>query len=103
MRSPAASVSGAPKRAISSEPGIAATAQVATGTPIRIPTWVSLRCRSWWISGITGGTPMTGMRIAAPASHNRHRSFKRRPVDGPPSAVVVTCMRTGNSCHRPAM
>jgi hypothetical protein len=70
------------RRAISSEPGIAANANMLRGNPIRRPTWVSLMCRSSWISGITGGTASSGIRIAAPASQSSTRTVKSWGVVG---------------------
>src|SRR5579871_464240 len=61
----------APKRAISSDPGIAAHANSTTGRPARMPTSVSDMSRSWWISGISGGTANMVIRMPLPASHKR--------------------------------
>ena len=70
---PEMATASTPKRAISSEPGIAASANIASGNPISRPTCVSLMCRSSWMSGMTGGTARSGIRIAAPASQSSGR------------------------------
>ena len=46
MASPQVPTTSTPKRAINSEPGIAASANMLSGMPISSPTWVSLMCRS---------------------------------------------------------
>ena len=66
----------APKRAIMSEPGTAASAQVTSGSPIRMPTCVSLMLRSSRMSGITGGTAIMVTRMPIPASQRRHSAFQ---------------------------
>ena len=70
MASPQIATTSTPKRAINSEPGIAASANMLSGMPIKSPTWVSLMCRSSWMSGITGGTASSGMRMVTPASQS---------------------------------
>ena len=51
---------------------------MTSGMPISAPTWVSVMCRSSWISGITGGTTSSGIRIAAPASQSSASTPKMR-------------------------
>ncbi len=72
-----------PIRAISSDPGTAATAKIASGRPISRPTCVSDMCSSLWMSGITGGMARIVIRIATPASQSRHSGLSRRPTGGP--------------------
>ena len=50
---------------------MAAPANSTIGRPDRMPTWVSDRCRSSWISGMTGGTARMVSRSATPASQSR--------------------------------
>ena len=76
--SPVINVSVAPKRVMSSDPGTAATAQVTSGSPIKMPTSVSVMPSSSRMNGITGGTARMVMRIAIPASQSRHSSLRRR-------------------------
>jgi hypothetical protein len=71
--SPAMSVARAPKRAISSDPRIAAPANNTGGKPVRMPTWVSDMPRSVRISGMTGGTARIVMRNPLPASQSSSR------------------------------
>ena len=59
-----------PIRAINSEPGIAASANVKSGRPTRSPIWVSVMCSSACTSGITGGMARIVMRMATPANHS---------------------------------
>ncbi len=80
---PAATASRGPVRAIRSDPGIAASANIDNGRPIRSPTWVSDMRRSSWISGITGGTARIVMRMATPASQSTPMSLTNRPVESP--------------------
>ena len=71
--SPAMAVPRAPRRAISSDPGIAAIANSSTGNPESAPIARSLRANCRWINGRTGGTANTVRRRSAPASHNTAR------------------------------
>ena len=70
-------------RAIKSDPGTAAMANIASGSPINSPICVSDMCSCSCTSGITGGTTKSVMRMATPASHIRLKSLTRRPTDGP--------------------
>ena len=79
---PRISAGFAPMRAINSEPGTAAMANIASGTPIKSPICVSDIRRSWCTSGIIGGTTRSVIRMATPASHSRLRSLMRRPTVG---------------------
>src|SRR5512146_1510338 len=67
--SPVISAAVAPKRAISSEPGMAAAARSRVGRVPSVPISVSLRCSSVWMSGMTGGTARSVSRRPRPASH----------------------------------
>ena len=71
---PSVTASLAPIRAIRSDPGTAAMANSASGSPIRSPIWVSDIRSSSWMSGITGGTTNSVMRMATPASQSRHKN-----------------------------
>ena len=66
--SPASMVVSALKRAISSDPSIAAQANSTGGRPVRMPTCVSDIAKSARIGGMTGGTARIVMRSPAPAS-----------------------------------
>jgi hypothetical protein len=70
-RRPATSARRAPRRAMSSEPGIAAMASSATGRPVRTETPFSSSPRSRWMAGIKGGT---ASRVTARARGPSHRS-----------------------------
>ena len=76
MKNPPIATRSTPSRAISSEPGTAASANMVSGMPISAPTCVSLMCRSSWISGRIGGTTSSGSRMATPASQSRARMMK---------------------------
>src|SRR5262245_65246087 len=71
MSRPATSVGSAPRRAMKSDPGSAATAKRIMGRPERMPTSVPERRRSDWISAMTGGTARMLSRSATPASQSR--------------------------------
>ena len=79
--SPAMAARRAPSRAISSEPGIAASPNSNTGMPDNAPIPRSLSARSRWISGKTGGTASTVSRRSAPASHSTTSPNSAAPVD----------------------
>ena len=72
--SPISIAVSAPSRAIISEPAMAAPANSTIGRPDRMPIWVSDRCRSSWISGMTGGTARMVRRSATPASQSSSRA-----------------------------
>jgi hypothetical protein len=68
-----------PSLAIRSEPGTAAVARSSTGRATRTPTAFSSRCRSWWMSGITGGTAsMVTRRSIPPSQSSRSRNPSAR-------------------------
>ena len=87
----------APTRAIKSEPGIAATANIASGNPIRSPTWVSDMCNSSCSCGMTGGMTKSVMRMATPASQRRQSNRARPPAERPsrPEDVGMKTTRRG--------
>src|SRR5262249_30897163 len=60
-----------PKRATRADPGVAASAKTITGMPVSTPIAVPERCRSAWITDMTGGTASTVSRRQAPQVHNR--------------------------------
>ncbi len=70
-------------RAMSSEPGTAAMANSASGSPTSSPTCVSDMCSSRCTSGITGGMARIVMRMATPASQSRNRTLSSRPNERP--------------------
>src|SRR5262245_14391200 len=70
MRKPAISVGKAPNRAMKSDPGSAAIANRIMGRPERTPTSVPDRCRSAWMSAMTGGTARMLSRRANPSSQS---------------------------------
>ena len=78
-------------RAIKSDPGTAAIANNASGSPINSPTWVSDMCNSSCTCGITGGMARMVMRIATPASQSTNMSLMRRPT-GRPSRLAAEVM-----------
>ncbi len=90
MSSPMISVGNAPKRAIKSEPGTAASANSTSGNPDRMPTWVSVRCRSSWISRITGGTARMVSRRLIPASHSNATEVTSRANGVAPRAACAS-------------
>src|SRR5262245_6314669 len=69
-RRPAISVARAPSRAISSEPGTAASMNSTGGSPDRMPTCVSLKDSSSWIARMSGGTARMVRRRPTPAIHS---------------------------------
>src|SRR5205807_3292874 len=81
---PSASAGTGPRRAISSDPGTAASANSSEGSPVRTPTWVSDRFRSAWIAGSTGGTASTVARNPAPASQSNVSGNRTRRTETPP-------------------
>jgi hypothetical protein len=89
----------APTRAINSEPGIAATANIARGNPIRSPTWVSDMCNSSCSCGMTGGMTKSVMRMATPASQRRQSNLTRPPAERPwrPEDIGMKTTRRGES------
>jgi hypothetical protein len=80
-----------PMRAIKSDPGTAAMANNASGSPINSPTWVSDMCNSPCTCGITGGMARIVMRMATPASQSTNMSLTRRPT-GRPSRLAAEVM-----------
>ena len=68
---------------MSNDPGTAATANSASGNPIKSPTCVSVMRSSRCTSGITGGMARIVMRMATPASQSSDMSSIRRPVERP--------------------
>ena len=64
-----------PIRAISSDPGTAAMAKIASGSPISSPTCVSDMCNSACTSGITGGMARMVMRMATPAEPEQEQKL----------------------------
>ncbi len=102
-----------PIREISSDPGTAAIANIASGNPIRSSIWVSDMCSSLCTSGITGGMARMLMRMATPASQSANMNRMRRPVVRPSRLSTddieeitrrgaLTCM-TGKSRARSGM
>src|SRR5579875_3005200 len=93
-----------PRRAINSEPGTAARPSSRTGSPDKAPIAFSLRARSRWISGKTGGTASIVRRRSAPASHNRARRPRTVPQpaagDGAMSVLLLTGATTRPSVLR---
>src|SRR6266542_4040372 len=51
-------------------PGTEAIASTSTGPETSAPTVFSSRCRSWWISGTSGGTASIVRRVATPPSQS---------------------------------
>ncbi len=76
---PSNTASLAPPRAINSDPGTAAMAKQASGSPINSPIWVSDIPRSAWICGMMGGTTNSVSRIARPASQSRQKKRRLLP------------------------
>ena len=70
---PAISVRRAPIRAIRSEPGMATIANSRTGRPVSAATSFSLKSRSRWMSGSTGGSARIVRRRSMPASQRSAR------------------------------
>src|SRR5262249_55990055 len=87
--SPAASVASAPKRAISSEAGNAPMANRITGNPERMPISVPERCRSPWMSAITGGTARIVSRRPTPASQSRPTAAQNSRITDPGYRVQI--------------
>ncbi len=83
MIMPRTTASRVPTRAMSSDPGTAAMAKTASGSPINRPTWVSDMCSSSCTCGITGGMARIIMRMATPASQSTNMSLMRRPMVRP--------------------
>src|SRR5690242_17290615 len=65
---------------MSSEPGTAAKAKMSDGRLPKAPTAASLKPRSEWICGRTGGTASTVSRSAAPASQSSVSGMRCRPT-----------------------
>ena len=78
--SPAIAARRAPRRAISSEPGIAASPNSSTGNPDSAPTARSLSANWRWISGNTGGHREHRQPQIGAASHSTARRSSDAPV-----------------------
>src|SRR5215469_5432645 len=94
---PIRSARRAPIREISSEPGIATIANSRTGSPVSAATIFSLRSRSRWISGSTGGSARMVSRRSMPASQRR---VKRGSDDGPSSGLTPRRAASSDAANR---
>src|SRR5579871_2249595 len=93
MKRPAISVVRAPSRAISSEPGTAASMNRTGGSPDRMPTCVSDRASSSWIARISGGTARMVSRSPTPAIHSIATQLTRWPsAVSWRAAALLACM-----------